>query len=124
MIIFFIISKLSFLDEMRRGEGVRIVKEKKQEEWRFKVANKEALIGCGLAVFNFVWWFGFAYGLGSKPPEEYTYVFGFPAWIFYSLIVGTLLMFVLVYLVVKFMLTDVSLEDEDENTGEDEAMNQ
>jgi uncharacterized membrane protein YhdT len=98
--------------------------KKNKEEWRFRVAHREALIGCGLAIFNFIWWFGFAYGLGSKPPEEYTYVMGFPAWIFYSLIVGTLVMFVLVYLVVKFLLTDMSLEDEDDITEKDEARDQ
>lgn len=88
--------------------------DKKNQEPRFKIANREALIGCGLAIINFIWWFGFAYGLGSKPPEEYTYIMGFPAWIFFSMIVGTLLMFVLVFIVVKFMLTDISLEDEDD----------
>lgn len=87
---------------------------KKDQEPRFKIANREALIGCGLAVINFIWWYGFAYGLGSKPPEEYTYIMGFPAWIFFSMIVGTLFMFVLVFIVVKFMLTDISLEDDDE----------
>lgn len=93
-----------------------------KQEWRFAVAHREALIGCGLAVINFLWWFGFAYGLGSKPPEEYSYILGFPAWIFFSLIFGTILMFVLVYLVVKFLLTDMPLDDEEENSKEDEAM--
>lgn len=98
-------------------------KNEKKQEWRFAVANKEALIGCVLVVINFVWWYGFAYGLGSKPPEEYTYVLGFPAWIFFSLIVGTLVMFLLVFLVVKFLLTDIPLEDEEESNEEDEVMN-
>jgi len=99
--------------------------KKRNQEWRFAVANREALIGCALVVINFVWWYGFAYGLGSKPPEEYTYVLGFPAWIFYSLILGTLVMFVLVFLVVKFLLKDISLEDEEEGKEEDddEVMN-
>lgn len=85
-----------------------------KQEWRFVIANREALIGCGLAIFNFIWWYGFAYGLGSKPPEEYTYILGFPAWIFFSLILGTIIMFALVFIVVKFVLTDISLEDEEE----------
>ena len=98
--------------------------KKKNQEWRFTVANREALIGCVLVIINFVWWYGFAYGLGSKPPEEYTYVLGFPAWIFYSLILGTLVMFVLVFLVVKFLLKDISLEDEEKSKEEDdEVMN-
>ncbi|WP_059103092.1 YhdT family protein [Shouchella shacheensis] len=87
---------------------------RQKSETRFKVANREALIGCALAVFNMVWWFGFAFGLGSKPPEEYTYILGFPAWIFFSCIVGFLVMVLLVSLVVKFVLKDVSLEDEEE----------
>lgn len=95
---------------------------KNKQDPRFKIAHREALIGCALAVINFVWWFGFAYGLGSKPPEEYTYILGFPAWIFFSLIVGTLLMMVLVFIVERFLLTDMSLEDEDEEK-EDEVNN-
>ena len=88
--------------------------KKRKQERRFSIAHKEALIGCVLTVINFVLWFGFAYGLGSKPPEEYTYILGIPAWIFFSLISVTLFMFILVFFVVKFMLTEVSLEDEEE----------
>lgn len=55
----------------------------------------------------------FAYGLGSKDPLEYTYILGFPAWIFFSLIVGTIVMIVLVWIVVKFLLTDMPLDDEE-----------
>ena len=44
---------------------------------RFRIAHREALIGLGLAIINFIIWYGFAYGLGSKNPSEYTYVFGF-----------------------------------------------
>ncbi|GGB57964.1 hypothetical protein GCM10011409_39320 [Lentibacillus populi] len=98
--------------------------KKGKQERRFAIANREALIGCALAVINFVWWYGFAYGLGSKPPEEYTYILGFPAWIFFSVILGTLFMFGLVFLAVNFLLTDISLEDEDESEeAEDEVMN-
>ncbi|MBT2215523.1 DUF997 family protein [Virgibacillus dakarensis] len=98
--------------------------KKRKQERRFAIANREALIGCALAVINFVWWYGFAYGLGSKPPEEYTYILGFPAWIFFSVILGTLFMFALVFLAVKFLLVDISLEDEVESEeAEDEVMN-
>lgn len=115
---------MSFLTKIVQfiERSVGMERKKKKQEWRFSVANREALIGCGLAIFNFIWWYGFAYGLGSKPPEEYTYVMGFPAWIFYSLIFGTLVMFVVVILVVKFFLKDISLEDDDEDTKEDEVM--
>ncbi|PBB05656.1 MULTISPECIES: YhdT family protein [Salimicrobium] len=82
---------------------------------RFKVANREALIGVGLALINFLWWFGFAYGLGSKPPEEYSYIFGLPAWFFMSCVGGFILMSVLVIFVVNVYFTDVPLEAKDED---------
>lgn len=80
----------------------------------FKIAHREAWIGVGLAIFNFIWWFGFAYGLGSRPVEEYTYIFGLPDWFFYSCVVGFVLTSVLVIIVVKFFLTEVSFEEEEE----------
>ncbi|WP_347862357.1 YhdT family protein [Salimicrobium sp. PL1-032A] len=87
-----------------------------KQDPRFKIANREALIGIGLAVINFLWWFGFAYGLGSKPPEEYNYILGLPAWFFMSCVGGFLLMSVLVIFVVNVFFTDVSLDVEDEDS--------
>lgn len=88
---------------------------KKQEtDWRFKIAHKEALIGVGLAIFNFIWWFGFAYGLGSRPVEEYSYILGLPDWFFYSCVVGFVLMSALVIIIVKYFLTEVPFEEEAE----------
>ncbi|MDV2884965.1 YhdT family protein [Alkalihalophilus pseudofirmus] len=81
---------------------------------RFKIANREALIGVGLVLFNFIWWFGFAYGLGSRPVEEYSYIFGLPSWFFYSCIVGFLIMVVLVIVAVKGFFVEVPFEDEEE----------
>lgn len=83
-------------------------------DWRFKIAHREALIGVGLALFNFVWWFGFAYGLGSGPVEEYMYVFGLPAWFFYSCVVGFLVIAVLVIIIVKFFFVEVPFDEEEE----------
>ena len=80
---------------------------------RFKVANREALIGVGLVLFNFLWWFGFAYGLGSKPMEEYTYILGMPAWFFYSCVLGTIVVAVLVIGLVKLFFKEVPFEDEE-----------
>lgn len=81
---------------------------------RFKIAHREAIIGIILVVINFLWWFGFAYGFGSKPVDEYTYMFGFPAWFFYSCVVGLIVMIVLVTFVVKFFFKDVPFEDDSE----------
>jgi len=79
---------------------------------RFKIAHREAWIGVALAIVHFIWWFGFAYGLGSRPVEEYSYILGFPDWFFYSCIVGFILVAITVILLVKFVLKDVSLEEE------------
>ncbi len=84
---------------------------------RFKIAHREAIIGVILVVINFVWWYGFAYGLGSGKVEKYTYVFGLPAWFFYSSIAGFAVMVVLVAIAVKFFFIDVPFED---NEGENE----
>ncbi|WP_280772308.1 YhdT family protein [Salipaludibacillus daqingensis] len=91
--------------------------EKAPLERRFRIAHREACIGVTLAVINIIWWYGFAYTLGSKPPEDYTYIFGFPAWFFWSCIVGFIVMVFLVYIVVKFVLVDMSLEDDDTEDG-------
>ncbi|UOQ92279.1 YhdT family protein [Halobacillus shinanisalinarum] len=85
----------------------------KNQDYRFKIANREALIGVALAIINFVWWFAFAYGLGSKPPEEYNYVFGLPSWFFYSCVGGFIFITVLVIFIVKFFFVEVPFEDED-----------
>jgi uncharacterized membrane protein YhdT len=84
------------------------------EDPRYKVANREALIGVGLVVLNFILWYGFAYGLGDGPVEEYNYIFGLPAWFFYSCILVTIVIFILVILAVVFLFKEVPLEDEEE----------
>ena len=82
---------------------------------RFRIAHREALIGLGLAFINFIIWYGFAYRLGSKDPSEYTYVLGFPAWFFYSCIVGFIVMVILLILVVRFVFQDIPLDEEEKS---------
>lgn len=81
-----------------------------------KIANREALIGVGLAIFNFIWWFGFAYGLGSKDPSEYTYVFGLPAWFFYSCVLGFVVMVTIIIIVIKKFFVEVPLDEEEKRS--------
>ncbi len=95
---------------------------KKHIDWRYRVSNKEAVMGTVLAVLNFIWWYAFAYGLGGRPVKEYTYILGFPAWFFYSCVVGFVVFTVLVWIMVKFFFTEVPFEtDETGNEREDEA---
>ncbi|WP_020062113.1 YhdT family protein [Bacillus sp. 123MFChir2] len=85
------------------------------EDSRFRIAHREAWIGIGLAVINFLIWYGFAYGLGSGNPKEYTYILGFPAWFFYSCIVGFIVMVLLIVFVVRFVFQDVSFDEEEKS---------
>lgn len=80
----------------------------------FKIAHREALIGVVLVIINFAIWYGFAYGLGAGDPLHYTYVFGFPAWFFYSCIAGTIFMIVLLALVMKLFFKDIPFDEEEE----------
>ncbi|MFC4403396.1 YhdT family protein [Gracilibacillus xinjiangensis] len=84
-----------------------------RKDYRFKIANREALIGVGLVIFNFIWWFGFAYGLGSGDITEYQYILGFPAWFFYSCIAGVLIMSVLVFIIVRKFFVNVPFDNEE-----------
>ncbi|MEH7413721.1 YhdT family protein [Neobacillus drentensis] len=81
---------------------------------RFKIAHKEALIGVILVIINFGLWYGFGYGLGSTDVNDYTYVFGLPAWFFYSCILGSIIMIVLVIVTVKYIFQDIPFEANEE----------
>ncbi|CEE00288.1 hypothetical protein BT1A1_0427 [Caldibacillus thermoamylovorans] len=85
---------------------------------RFKVAKREAWIGVGLVVINFLWWFGSAYGLSKGSPTEYTYILGFPAWFFYSCIGGLIIMSILITFVVKVLFKEVSFDEEEQSAEE------
>ncbi|MEK4029803.1 YhdT family protein [Pseudobacillus sp. FSL P4-0506] len=88
--------------------------KKVQEDSRFKIAKKEAWIGILLVVFNFIWWYGFAYGLGSGPAENYSFIFGLPAWFFFSCVVGLIVMIFLVAFTVKYFFKEVPFDEEGE----------
>ena len=77
---------------------------------RFAQANREALITLGLFFGYFIWWYACAYGLGGGDPEKYSYVAGFPAWFFYSCIVGYPLMSLVLWLVVRLFFRDMPLD--------------
>lgn len=83
-----------------------------------KQINKETIMTLGMYIFFFIWWYGFAYGLGSKSVEEYTYIFGLPTWFFYSCIVGYILICLMVLIVVKKFFKDVPFEEDEHKEGE------
>ena len=80
------------------------------EDPRYKQCNKEALMGLGLGILNLIWWFVMGYGLGSKPPEEYSYIWGFPTWFFFSCIVGGIIFTILAIFMVAKLYKNMPLE--------------
>lgn len=82
------------------------------EDPRYKQCNKEAFYGIVLGVINMIWWYGFGYGLGSKPVEEYKYILGFPSWFFYSCILSVVVFVGATYFMVNVLFEeDMPLDD-------------
>ena len=88
---------------------------------RFKQAGFEALCSVVLAVLFFVWWYVFAYGLGSGDPAQYRFVMGFPEWFFYSSIAGPIIFCFAAWLMVKFLFKEVSLVPHEDKGGNGNA---
>ncbi len=64
-------------------------------------SKKEAKWTIIIYFIYFLWSICSAYGLGSKNPDEYTYILGFPAWFFYSCILSYPLACLAVYILIK-----------------------
>ena len=84
----------------------------------FRQADREAYITLGLYIFFFLWWTLFAFGLGAGDPDEYSYVFGLPAWFFYSCVAGYPVVTLILWLVVRRWFADIPL-DVSEGDGDD-----
>ena len=89
-----------------------------REDPRYGQANREALLGLLLFAANFLWWYLFAYGLGGGPVSEYGYVLGFPAWFFWSCILGYVVFAVLTWMMVRFLFKDMPLDGEGGGSNE------
>lgn len=87
--------------------------EEKERKLQQLTAN-EALLGVAIAVGHFIWWFGFAYGLGGRDPWNYQYILGMPDWLFYSCVLGPVLLLITLWFVVKFVLRDIPLDQEED----------
>jgi len=88
-----------------------------KEDPRYGQARKEALCTIALAAANFIWWYAFAYGLGSRPVEEYTYVWGLPSWFFWSCVVGFLVFSFAAWIMVATCFKDIPLEGRQEDVS-------
>jgi len=87
----------------------------------FKQADREALITIGLYVFFFLWWTVFAFWLGAGDPDDYSYVFGLPAWFFYSCVVGYPVVTFLLWLAIRKFFADIPLDEPEQDNEGDEA---
>ncbi len=79
-------------------------------DYRLKIADREALILVLLFLLNVIWWASFAYGLGSRPVEAYSYILGFPDWFFFSCVLSWPLFSLILYVVVRKFFVEVPLE--------------
>jgi uncharacterized membrane protein YhdT len=77
---------------------------------RFAQADREALLTLALYAFYFLWWYGFAYGLGGGDPKEYSYILGFPAWFFFSCIAGCPVLTLALWVVLRKGFRDMPLD--------------
>ena len=101
------------------GTGGKKVSKGFEHDRRYPQADREAWITLGLYGVYFVWWYACAYGLGGGDPEEYTYVCGFPAWFFYSCVLGYPVLTLVLWFVVRYffkkMPLDADLPDPDDD---------
>ncbi|QJB57096.1 YhdT family protein [Pseudodesulfovibrio sp. zrk46] len=96
---------------------------KKQTDRRFRQANREALIALVAYGVYFVWWYVFGYGMGDTDPDTYSYVFGFPAWFFYSCIAGYPVITVLLWVLVRKFFKEMPLDAEEPESMSNEEIN-
>ncbi|MFO7717782.1 MAG: YhdT family protein [Thermodesulfobacteriota bacterium] len=77
---------------------------------RFVQAAKEAWACIVLAALNFLWWFATAYGLGTKPVDQYAWIWGLPAWFMWSCVFGLPLFVLFIFVAVRTIFKEVPLE--------------
>ncbi|MEM1510185.1 MAG: YhdT family protein [Zestosphaera sp.] len=77
---------------------------------RFQIAKREAIILLALFVAYIVWWYAFAYGLGSRDPTQYSYILGFPDWFFYSCVLSIPVFSLLLFIIIKVFFKEVPLD--------------
>ena len=89
---------------------------------RFHSIGKEAVAVMVYWVLYGVWAFAFGYLGTLTPPEEYTYIMGFPTWYFWAFL-GTAILFPIIGVILSLKMKDISLEahlteEEAKNNGE------
>lgn len=85
-----------------------------QEDPRYVICTREMFTVLGFFIVNLLIVIGLSMGIGlNKPADEVKLIMGFPDWFFWSSFIGSIILIILTYLMVKFLFTEVSLEDEE-----------
>ncbi|EFQ22946.1 YhdT family protein [Aminomonas paucivorans] len=86
------------------------------EDRRFRQADREALWSVALTAGYFLWWFGFAYGLGSGPDAGTRLLWGLPVWFTASCVLGGPVFLIAVAWVVRRVFVDLPLDPWEETS--------
>ena len=82
-----------------------------KQDPRLKTATKEMLITFGLCIIYSITTLAVAWNVGmATPPEQYSYILGFPTWFFLAIIVSPLAFFCVVIFLVLRVFKDVDLD--------------
>lgn len=82
-----------------------------EQDPRLARATKEMLITMFFTITYMAFTLGIAWILGmSKPPQNYSYIFGFPAWYFCVIFVSPAVFFCVMVFLVCHVIKDDSLE--------------
>ena len=87
-----------------------------REDRRFAQANREALWSVALTGGYFLWWYGFAYGLGSGPDAGTRLLWGLPVWFTASCVLGGPVFLIAVAWVVRRVFVDLPLDPWEETS--------
>jgi uncharacterized membrane protein YhdT len=87
-----------------------IESEQMEEDPRFKICNREALILGLLAVVFFLTSIVVGQVLGHVSADNLTLVAGLPGWFYYSVFLIPVCFMVLVAFIIKFFFTDMPLD--------------
>lgn len=78
-----------------------------------KLKNKEGIVAVGLVIIHFILWYYFAYiKYKDVDVKDYEYILGLPEWFFYSSVIVSIFIIVLVIIFANLLFNDEIKEEE------------
>ncbi|ERK58932.1 hypothetical protein HMPREF1983_00650 [Gemella bergeri ATCC 700627] len=78
-----------------------------------KLKNKEGVVAVGLVIIHFALWYYFAYiRYSDVDVKDYKYILGLPEWFFYSSIVVSIFIIILVIIFANLLFNHEIKEEE------------